>query len=438
VKTYTFPQGGLEYSDPAAPARTSSRIAFLPAISVIPFIQHRGDAADPVVSVGDQVREGMLLGRGRGAGQANVHATVPGRIIRTVSWNMSDGRRTDALVIRLEGSFEKLGRREERFPWEGLSVHDLQRVITEKGVVEMDDAGRPIAEMLQAARSTDTEKTVVIRCVFDDPWLAADYVLCRDRAEAVVGGAGIVLKAAGAKKALLAISRAETALAAALGSVAVSQGLAIDVVSVSNRYPQRNGRELELVLRGYEKKGNAHLGELIFFGPASLAAVYDAVQLNKPPLERYIAVGGSAVKDPQVLRVRIGTRIGDVFAECGGFIDEPKRIGTGSPLSGKTVSDLDEPITKTTFAVFALTESQIGGTVIQDCINCGECRAVCPVGLDPERLYKMAISGKDAEAMAERAAACHGCACCELVCPSRLPLSTAIQTMAIRGGGERG
>jgi len=435
MKTYTFPRGGLEYDDATAPARTTSRIAFLPAISVIPFIQHRGDAAVPVVSVGDQVREGMLLGRGRGAGQANVHATVPGQIMRTVTWKMSDGRLTDALVIRLEGSFEKLGRREERFPWEGLSVHDLQRVIGEKGVVEMDDGGRPVAEILQAARSSDTEKTVVIRCVFDDPWLAADYVLCRDRADAVVAGAGMALKALGAKRIVLALSRDEAGLAAALTSVAAGLELAVDVVSVSNRYPQRNGRELELVLRAFEKKENAKLGELIFFGPATLAAVFDAVQFNKPPLERFVAVGGSAVKKPQVLRVRIGTRIGDVFAECGGFIDEPSRIGTGSPLSGKTVSDLDEPITKTTFAVFALTESQIGGTVIQDCINCGECRAVCPVGLDPEHLYKLAVSGKDAAALTERAAACHGCACCELVCPSRLPLSTAIQTVAIRGGG---
>ena len=133
------------------------------------------------------------------------------------------------------------------------------------------------------------------------------------------------------------------------------------------------------------------------------------------------------------MKVRIGTRIGEVFAECDGFIDKPKRIATGSPLMGRPVFDLDEPVIKTCYAVFAILGGSAGSSVSgtwRNCIGCGECREVCPVGLDPEDLYKKINAAKDRP---ERASECHGCGCCEVVCPSRLPLSTAITAAAYRG-----
>jgi electron transport complex protein RnfC len=57
----------------------------------------------------------MLLARGKGPGSANIHASVPGRIIRMVSWKNSIGMVLDGFVIRMEGSFEKLGKKEEIF-----------------------------------------------------------------------------------------------------------------------------------------------------------------------------------------------------------------------------------------------------------------------------------------------------------------------------------
>ncbi|MDR1618636.1 MAG: SLBB domain-containing protein, partial [Treponema sp.] len=197
------------------------------------------------------------------------------------------------------------------------------------------------------------------------------------------------------------------------------------LVLTGSRYPQRNRRELELVLRNYGRKEGVELGSLLILGPATLAAVHDAVKLKKPILDRYVAVGGSAIKRPQVMKVRIGTRIGEVLAECGGFIDKPKKIAAGSPILGQAVVDLDEPVVKTSYAVFALLEGQTGGTVERNCISCGECRAVCPVGLDPEELFKLVRGGR-LEEPAPGASECHGCGCCEAVCPSRLPLSTVI------------
>jgi len=422
MKVYSFPRGGLVYDDASAPPKGAAVNAYLPALSVISL--GRGKTkAHTAVSMGEIVREGMLVGRASDAGSVNAHATVPGRVIRKVSWKDTDGLDNEALLIRMEGAFEKLGRRDEIFPWTGLTGYDLQKIISEHGIVEMENSGRPLSEMISAVRKED-RLTLVIRCVFDDPWLVADYALCIDRLDAIIEGASIVAKSCfNVSRILIAVSYPEKELGQDLISEAEKINIPSSLVITGSRYPQRSGRELELALRTYEKKENENLGAFLILGPAVLAAVYDAVVHKKPVLERYVAVGGSAVKHPQIMKVRIGTRIGDLIEQCGGFTVKPERIVTGSPLSGREVTYLDEPVGKTSYAIAAMSKSQVAVHGQQNCINCGECRAVCPVGLDPQNIYKR-IMAQEIDHVT--VTGCYGCGCCRIVCPSALPLVETI------------
>ena len=425
MKVYSFPRGGISFDDPTVPSRDASVVAFLPAFSVMPLTQYPGGTADALVSVGDFVKEGMLIGKGQNPDAANVHAAVPGKVVRSVEWKDHEGRPHEALVIRMEGAFKCLGRKEDNFFRGSINHKELLQLLTDYGIVEMEGSGRPVAGMLAELGNTGTAHTLVVRCVFDDPWLAADYVVCKERRQAVVEG-GYIIARGGAKigRIIFAVSYKEKEMGEVLLAEAAQYDIPSSVIFTGSRYPQRNCRELELALRNYEKKENDKLGSLLILGPATLAAVYDAVKYHRPILDRYVAVGGSAVRKPQVMRVRIGKRIGDLFEECGGFIDIPYRVATGSPLSGKPVLNLDEPVTKTSYAIFAMLKAQTGDDLKRDCISCGECRSVCPVGLDPEELYKRIMVLRSAGSPG--AEECHGCGCCELVCPSHLPLSDVI------------
>ena len=85
MRVYSFPRGGLSYNDPTAPAKDGAVNAFLPALSVMPLGNNSTGRVYPLVSIGDMVREGMLIGRASGAGAVNVHAAVPGRVIRKLT-----------------------------------------------------------------------------------------------------------------------------------------------------------------------------------------------------------------------------------------------------------------------------------------------------------------------------------------------------------------
>jgi len=422
VKVYSFPYGGLVFNDPSAPQKDTAVNAFLPALSVI-TMRSAGKKANSVVSLGEHVREGMLIGIAAGAGSVNTHATVPGKVIRKVSWKDGDGFDNEALIIKMEGAFEKLGRKVETFPWAGLSGYDLQKIISEHGIVEMENSERPLSEMISAARKV-SKLTLVIRCVFDDPWLVADYALCKERLSAVIEGAAIIAKAClKVSQIIIAVSHPEKELGRELVSEAGRLDIPVSLVITGSRYPQHNKIELEMALRTYEKKEALNLGSFLILGPAVLAATFDAVVHKKPILERYVAVGGTAVRYPQIMKVRIGTRIGELIEQCGGFSVKPKQIVNGSPLSGREVRYLDEPVGKTCYAVAALSKASVNINKQQNCINCGECREVCPVALDPQNIYKR-IKAHETDSVS--ITGCHGCGCCNIVCPSALPLAETI------------
>jgi electron transport complex protein RnfC len=84
---------------------------------------------------------------------------------------------------------------------------------------------------------------------------------------------------------------------------------------------------------------------------------------------------------------------------------------------------LDDPVGKTCYAIVVMSKTQASFHKQLNCINCGECRAVCPVGLDPQNIFKR-IRAQEIDNVWKTG--CHGCGCCKIVCPSGLPLLETI------------
>lgn len=58
---------------------------------------------------------------------------------------------------------------------------------------------------------------------------------------------------------------------------------------------------------------------------ASVIAIYEAVALNIPLIEKIVTVTGDAINEPNNFKVRIGTKYQTLIDACGGFKVLPKK-----------------------------------------------------------------------------------------------------------------
>ena len=69
------------------------------------------------------------------------------------------------------------------------------------------------------------------------------------------------------------------------------------------------------------------------------------------------------------------------------------KIISGGPMMGKAVSSLDIPVTKGTSGILIMESSESERAKIMNCIRCSKCVSVCPMGLEPFLLEKLAAKG---------------------------------------------
>jgi electron transport complex protein RnfC len=421
----TFRHGGIKV-DPGDDWERKGPVenAFLPNGAVILLKQHAGRQARCVVRRGEYVREGMVIGRADGPFSANVHSSVPGvvRDIRVTA--LPEGGHAEAVVVALEGSFDRLGRKAERYLWKSMGRNEILSTLRDKGVVDTEVPGYPLFDLLGERRDIDI---LVINAVESEPYLRSESRLLRDRGEEVLEGIAILHKILSPKRTVIAASADDPPVPAQSSDALPS----VELLSLEPKYPQdMPGQLLDAIYGSRAAVGARRLrakGATII-RPSTAFAVYEAVMLAKPMVERYVSIGGGAIKRPTVLKARIGTPIGDLIEECGGFLGPPARLVLRGALRGHSVHDLDTPITKTSSAVIALDAEEVGSLRRSPCIRCGRCASVCPERLDPDTIFRLVERGMIARALAIGLGSCTACGACGYICPSRLPLVAAFSS----------
>jgi Na+-translocating ferredoxin:NAD+ oxidoreductase subunit C len=423
----TFRYGGIRIG---AERRVEGRVsnAFLPSTAVVLLKQHAGKSARCVVGKGDRVREGMVIGRAEGPRSADVHAPIPGLVIDVRVVPLPEGGEAEAAIIALDGAFDRLGRREERYLWKSMARRDILNAIRERGVVDTEPPGTPLYDLLSGSKEIGL---LVLNAVESEPYLRAEACILAQREAEVVEGLALLRKVLNPRRTVIA---AEAAARASSGSPMDSLSSAIEressqdggskveAIALEPRYPQDLPGQLLESIEGSKSRPRE---EVLIVRPSTVLAAFEAVVLAKPMLERYVTVDGGALRAPAVLKARIGTPIRDLISECGGFAEPPARLVLCGPFRGYAVHDLDVPTTKTTSAILALGRDEVGSSRASPCIRCGSCAESCPERLSPELLYRLVERGRIAEAEALGLGSCTLCGSCGYSCPSRVPLVSA-------------
>ena len=418
----TFGGGGVHPHDFKSFSNTVSiRNAPIPPEAVIPLQQHMGAPAQCLVEVGDTVREGMLIGKAPGVFSANVHASIPGKVKEIRDIYLATGMPSKAVVVEFEGEFE----RGDTGPgeWREKDPQELLDMIREQGIVGMGGATFPTPIKFTTREGSPVE-TFVVNGVECEPFLTADHRLMLEKTECILEGIEIVRRILSPRSVLIGVEENKSDAIETLRGEIERKGAEIEVVVLKTRYPQGDEKQLLKALTGREVPSGGlplDIGAVVS-NVGTVYAIYEAVALGKPLIERIVTVSGPALKNPANFKVRIGTPVGSLLEECGGFASSPGKIVAGGPMMGFALADPGVPVVKGTSGILVLSERQSRAELQTPCIGCGRCVAACPFGLSPTTLYKWIEHREYQEAMAAGLMDCKECGCCGYVCPAHIPL----------------
>ncbi|TFG64123.1 MAG: electron transport complex subunit RsxC [Spirochaetales bacterium] len=426
----SFPKGGLHPPGRKHISASSAiRNALLPSLCKVPLTQHIGAPCECLVAPGDEVKEGMLLGKSKGFISANIHSPMPGVVKSLDELYLPNGSRCQAVTIESVGEFDRLGKRQEPVDWSGLSSKDLLEKIALLGIVGLGGAAFPTHVKFSIPRDKKVY-TFVVNGVECEPYLTADYRIMLEKTKEIFEGIRIIAKILEPERICIGIEINKPDAIEIMTAAAANSGLPVEVVPLQIKYPQGDEKQLLKAIINREVPSGGlpiDIGAVVS-NIGTVFAIYEAVVFEKPLIERIVTVTGGGIKNPSNLKVRIGTPIQNLLDECGGFTEEPAKIVVGGPMMGFTIYNLDTPVVKGTSGVLVLTRKEVKTAARTSCIHCGRCVKVCPMGLNPTRLAKQIDHLEYGEAEGEGLMDCKECGCCAYACPAQIPL---VQSMKL-------
>jgi electron transport complex protein RnfC len=397
--------------------------AAVPSECIVPLQQHIGKPAAAQVAPGDEVREGQLIGTASGFVSANIHAPIPGVVQELREVYLPNGVRTEAVVIELQGEFDRLGKQQQAADWRGRDTKDLLAAIQNNGIVGMGGATFPTHVKYSLPQGTTCE-WMILNGVECEPYLTADHRLMLEMTDQVLEGLEIAATILDADHVAVGVEENKPDVIEKMRERVAARGLDFQVVSLETKYPQGGEKQLiEAITDREVPSGGLPLDVGCMVSNAgTLNAIYEAVVFDKPLMERIVSVTGGAVANPGNLKARIGSTFGELIEECEGFREIPKKVVAGGPMTGFAIYDLDMPLIKGTSGILALTAREVNEAPHTPCINCGRCISVCPMGLQPTTLYKFIDHEEYSAALGIGLMDCIECGACSYVCPAHIPL----------------
>lgn len=390
-----------------------------PSEVLLPMNMHSGQAAEPVVAVGDYVRVGQLIAREEGRNSSPVYASISGTVAAIEPYESEPGRKTQAILIKGDGKMEVDP------SVQPPEIHDLDSflaAVRQSGIVGLGGAAFPLWAKLDAIRKGPI-KTVLINGAECEPFITSDHRTMVEHSDLVVKGVALLKEYLHSEEFILGIENNKPDAIDHLTRLAASfSGITIQPLAL--RYPQGGEKQLIDACIGRQipsGKLPIDVGAVVQ-NVGTAYAVYEAVQKNKPLIERVVCVTGKTLARPSNFLVRIGTPVEKVIEAAGGVPDDCGKVIGGGPMMGRAFTHLDVPVIKGTSGILLMSKAESQRAEPSNCIRCAKCVSVCPMGLEPFLLAKVSAKGLLDRAEAEHIMDCIECGSCSFTCPSNRPL----------------
>lgn len=435
----TFKIGGIHPQDNKISAGVPIERVALPKQAVVPLSQHIGAPAQPVVEKGDRVQVGQLIAQCGGFMSANVHAPISGTVskidVATDAWGLP----MPAIFIDAEGDGDEWLETIDRTPDINrickLEPQQIVEKIKDAGIVGLGGACFPTHVKLTPPADCKAE-VLIVNAVECEPYLTCDHQLMMERSTEIFIGISLLMRALKVDRAVVGIENNKKD-AIALFQRLADRHFGIEICPLKLRYPQGGEKQLIDAVIGRQVPSGAlpiSVGAVVQ-NVATVYAVYEAVQKNKPLIERVMTVTGKSVKRPGNYLVRFGTPLSDVIEAAGGIPDDTGKIIVGGPMMGRAVQNVAMAAHKRTSGILMMPKSESIRRKPQNCMRCGKCVEACPMGLEPYLLAKQAELQRWDDMEKERIMDCIECGCCLYSCPSYRPLLDYVRMGKATVGG---
>ena len=424
----TFLKGGVHPEENKLSADLPIQDFPMPKQLIVPLGQCLGAPAECIVNKGDHVLTGQLIGTAKGFISANVHSPATGTVAKVDVVMDHTGYYKPAVFIDVEPDqwVEGVIETDELLTDIKLDSKQIIDKVKECGIVGMGGATFPTHVKLMVPEGKKAEY-VIINAAECEPYLTCDYRLLLEKTQEFLMGVKILMKAVNTDKGIIGIEVNKMKAIELLDKTINEHKdlyAGIEVQPLKTKYPQGGEKQLIKAITGREVPSGKLPIETgcVVVNVASTFAIYEAVQKNKPSIERIVTVTGKSVKKPGNFRVRFGTPADLLIEAAGGLPEGITDVINGGPMMGKSVSVTNFPCIKGTSGILLMTLNEAQDRRQTNCIRCGRCAMACPMGLQPFLLHKVAKQNDFDETEKNHIMDCIECGSCEFTCPANIPL----------------
>lgn len=420
----TFRLGGIHPKENKISAGLQIEPIEIPAQVAIPLTQHIGAPCQAVVKRGDKVKVGTLIGRSVGFVSANIHSPVSGSVFKLDKVLDASGYKRDAVIIKVDGDEweESIDTSDTLIKECNLSSKEIIDKVAAAGIVGMGGATFPTHIKLTPPPGTKAE-VLIINGVECEPYLTSDHQLMMEKTEEILVGVSILMKALDVNRAVIGIENNKKDAISKFNKL-IKAYPGVSVLPLKVQYPQGGEKQLiDATIKRQVPSGQLPISVgAVVQNVGTTFAVYEAVQKNKPLVERVVTVTGKDVKKPCNVLSRIGIPITNLIDFAGGLPETTGKVISGGPMMGKALASIEVPVTKGTSGVLIVQTLEAKRKQMRDCIRCAKCIDVCPMGLNPTLLMTLTEYSEWDRAEKERVMDCIECGSCSYTCPSDRPL----------------
>lgn len=420
----TFSIGGIHPQENKLSAHQPIIQAELPKRVSILLGQHIGAPARAIVKKGDVVKVGTKIAEASGFVSASIHSSVSGKVFKIDDVIDASGYPKPAIIIDVEGDEweESIDRSENLVKECKLTPEEIVKRVADCGIVGLGGACFPTHIKLTPPPSFKAE-CVIINAVECEPYLTADHQLMLEKAEQIMVGVIILMKAVKVNKAFIGIENNKPDAIELMTKVA-STYAGIEVVPLKVQYPQGGEKQLiDAITKRQVGSGALPISTgAVVQNVGTALAVYEAVQKNKPLFERVVTVTGKSLSKPSNFLSRIGTPMIQLIDACGGLPEDTGKVIGGGPMMGKALVNTDVPTAKGSSGILIMNNKEAKRGKTQTCIRCAKCVNVCPMGLEPYLLSALSENQEFESMEPERIMDCIECGSCQFTCPTYQPL----------------